>query len=150
MSLKEKLDQDYISAYKSHETMKVSVLRMVKSSIKNAEIDLGHPLSDAEVVKLLRKEKKQREEAINEYEKGNREDLISDSREEIEIIETYLPAQIDASIIQKTVDETIGELNASGAKDIGRVIGIVMKKLGANADGSAVASIVKNSLTTNK
>lgn len=146
MTLKAQIESDFLTAYKSGETAKVSILRMLKSAIKNAEISAKTELSEPEVIKILRREVKQREESIAEFQKGNREDLISTNQAEIEIINAYLPAQIGEDQITQVVDEVISELNPTGPADFGRVIGAVMKKIGADADGATVANIIKHSL----
>lgn len=146
MSLKVQIESDFLTAYKAGETAKVSILRMLKSAIKNAEISAKTELSEPEVIKILRREVKQREESIAEFQKGNREDLISTNQAEIEIINAYLPAQIGEDQITQVVDEVISELNPTGPADFGRVIGAVMKKIGVDADGSLVASIIKSKL----
>jgi len=147
MSLKSQLEADFLTAYKNRDELKVSILRMMKSAIKNAEINAKSELSDEEVIKILRREAKQREEAISEFEKGGRDDLIEGNRKEIEVIDQYLPAQMGAEQIQKIVDETVSEINPSGPADFGRVISAVMKKLNGQANGSTVADLVKKALS---
>ncbi len=148
MSLKENLEKDFIEAYKAHEEMRISVLRMVKSSIKNAEINLKKVLSDDDIIKILRREIKQREESIDGYRKGGREELVPKDEAEIKIIETYLPAQMSEADLEKIVSETISALGASQMSDMGRVIGAVMARVGSNADGSTVSALVKQKLSS--
>ncbi|PIS07626.1 hypothetical protein COT78_02920 [Candidatus Berkelbacteria bacterium CG10_big_fil_rev_8_21_14_0_10_43_13] len=146
MSLKSQIESDFLTAYKNRDDLKVSILRMMKSAIKNAEISAKADLSDDEIVKILRREAKQREEAIVEFEKGGRSDLTEGNRKEIAVIDEYLPAQIDSDQIQKVIDETVLEINPSGPADFGRVIGAVMKKLAGQADGNTVSTLVKKAL----
>jgi len=147
MSLKAQIESDFLTAYKAGETAKVSILRMVKSAIKNAEISAKSELADPEIIKILRREVKQRQESIVEFEKGHRNDLVASNQDEIEIINAYLPAQISTENIEKVVDGVIAELNATASADFGKVIGAVMKKINGDADGSLVASIIKTKLT---
>lgn len=147
MSLKEKIESDFISAYKAHDEQKVSVLRLLKSAIKNSEINEKHDLSDDEVIKILRKEVKQRQDAIVEYTKGGRLDLVDKDNEEIELINVYLPAQMDKTQIESIVLKVISELGASGQSDMGRVIGAAMKEIGSQSDGSTVSQIVREKLS---
>lgn len=144
--LKEKIESDFLSAYKSRDDGKVSVLRLLKSAIKNAEINTKSELPEPEIIKILRREVKQREESIFEFEKGGRSDLVSSNQDEIKIINAYLPTQIGQESIKKVVDEVITELNATDQADFGRVIGAVMKKTAGDADGALVASIVREKL----
>ncbi|HLC43965.1 MAG TPA: GatB/YqeY domain-containing protein, partial [Patescibacteria group bacterium] len=141
------IESDFLTAYKAGETAKVSILRMVKSAIKNAEISAKSELADPEIIKILRREVKQRQESIVEFEKGHRNDLVASNQDEIEIINAYLPAQISTENIEKVVDGVIAELNATASADFGKVIGAVMKKINGDADGSLVASIIKTKLT---
>ncbi len=146
MSLKSQIESDFLTAYKARDDVKVSILRMLKSAIKNGEISAKSELADPEIIKILRREVKQREESGAEFEKGGRNDLVSANKIEIEIINAYLPAQINEDQIQKVVDEVIAELNATGPADFGRVMGVVMKKVGTDADGGTVAVIIKKTL----
>lgn len=145
MTLKSQLEQDFLTAYKAHEEVKVSVLRMLKSAIKNAEINAKGELSDEEVIKILRKEIKQRDEAIENYKKGNRDDLVAKDQAEIDLINPYLPAQMSEDEIEKIAVATITEMSA-GLADMGKVIGAVMQKTGGNADGALVAQLVRKNL----
>ena len=146
MSLKDKIDSDFICSYKAHEEEKVSVLRLIKSAIKNNEISLKHNLSDDEVIKIMRKEVKQRQDAIIEYAKGDREDLAAKEKSEITIIEAYLPTQMDRNELETIVEKTIEELGASTPSDMGKVIGAVVAKTGGQADGSVISQIVRDKI----
>ncbi|MDO8444087.1 MAG: GatB/YqeY domain-containing protein [bacterium] len=146
MQLKQQIESDFLSAYKSRDDSKVSVLRLLKSAIKNAEINTKSELPEPEIIKILRREVKQREESIFEFEKGGRSDLVSSNQDEIKIINAYLPAQIGEDQIKVIVNEVIAGLNPSGPADFGRVMGAVMKKVGTDADGATVAAIIKKSL----
>lgn len=146
MTLKETIDKDFIDAYKAHEDREVSVLRMVKSAVKNAEISAKADLSDAEIVKILRREVKQREESIESFKAGNRTDLIEETKLEIEIIGKYLPAQMSEADIEKIVAEVIADAKPTGMSEMGKIIGLVMQKANGNADGGLVAGLVKKHL----
>lgn len=147
MSLKSQIESDFLTAYKNRDELKVSILRMLKSAIKNAEISAKGELSEADVVKILRREVKQREEAIAEFKKGGRSDLIDNNIKEIIVIDKYLPVQMGAAQIREVVAEAVAELNPSGITDFGRVIGLVMKKLDGQADGSVVADLIRKELS---
>jgi uncharacterized protein YqeY len=147
MSLKEKIESDFISAYKAHDEQKVSVLRLLKSAIKNSEINEKHDLNDDEIIKILRKEVKQRQDAIVEYTKGNRLDLVDKDKSEIGLLDVYLPAQIDKAQIETIVERIISDLGALGPSDMGKVIGAAMKEIGNQSDGSVVSQIVREKLS---
>jgi uncharacterized protein YqeY len=145
MNLKEQIEKDFISAYKSKDDS-LDVLKMIKSSIKNAEITKKDELTNEEILKVLIKEKKQREDSVIEFKKGNRTDLADNEKKEIKIIEKYLPVQIDRTEIESIVKKTVEEMNAFGIQDMGKVMKIVMEKLAGQADGNIVSEIVKKQL----
>ena len=147
MTLKEQLEKDYIEAYKGHDEARVSLLRMIKSALKNQEIASKTEATDEDVVKLLRREVKQRAESIAEYEKGGRNDLIATEKAEIALIEPYLPAQMSQDELKKIISEVTTDLDATSVADVGWTIGAVMKKAGPQADGAMVAQLVKEALS---
>lgn len=148
MTLKSSIENDFLAAYKSHQDDLVSVLRMVKNTIKNFEINSRVEASEQDIIKILRKEIKQREDAANEYEKAGRLDLCNKERSEAKVINNYLPSELSESETQATINDAIAELGATGIKDMGSVIKLVMAKTEGRADGSKVAQLVKNSLTS--
>lgn len=148
MSLLEKIDSDLVTAMKERVVSRVSVLRMLKSSIKNEQIKLGHELSDDEVMAVLKREAKQRRDSIEQFDKAGRDDLSSAERMELEVVKSYLPEQLSEEELKKTVDEIVQETGASSPAEMGVVIGAVLKKVGGRADGSAVARIVKERLNS--
>ena len=148
MSLLQTIDSDLATAMKEHEASRVSVLRMLKSSIKNEEIKLGHELSDEEIMAVLKREAKQRRDSIEQFEKADRDDLASTEKTELETIKSYLPEQLTDEELIKVVDEVISETGASSPAEMGVVIGAVIKQVGSRADGSAVARIVKERLNS--
>lgn len=148
MSLLQKIDTDLVTAMRASEASRVSVLRMLKSSIKNEEIKLGHGLSDEEVMAVLKREAKQRRDSIEQFEKADRDDLASTEKAELETIKSYLPEQLTDEELKKVVDEVVAETGASSPAEMGVVIGAVIKQVGSRADGSAVARIVKERLNS--
>lgn len=147
MSIKDQIEQDFIGAYKAREEARVSLLRLLKSAIKNAEIETGKSLSDDDIVKILFKEIKQREDSITEYTKVDRNESAKKEQDEINLIKFYLPSQLDTTEIEKIVDKIIAETKADGLKDMGKVMNQVMSVIGSKANGSAVSAIVKNKLS---
>ena len=160
MNLKEQIREDFISAFKQKDNIKSSVLKMLQSEIRNAEIEkragiakAGEPdiedkskLADDEVIKVISKEAKKRKEAIQAYKSGGREDLLEKELAELKIIEEFLPAQLSDEEIEKEVAAVIEQIGATGMKDLGRVMGEAMKKLKGKADGKKVQAIVRSKL----
>lgn len=148
MSVMERLDQDMKQAMKDRAALKLSVIRMVKAALKNEEINKGRLLSDDEVLTILTRELKQRRESLHEFEKAGREELASKSREEIDVLSAYLPAQLSEDEIRDIVREGIATTNASSKKEMGKVMGAIMPKVKGRADGNLVQKIVSEELPT--
>ncbi|MEW6724525.1 MAG: GatB/YqeY domain-containing protein [Bacillota bacterium] len=148
MSLKERLLEDMKEAMKAREAGKqrVSVIRLARAAIQNAEIAKGGPLSDDDVAAVLAREIKERREAIIEFEKLDRSDQIERLNEEIAILAEYLPKQLTEEEIRQLVQETIQQVGAAGAADMGKVMGPLMGKVRGRADGRLVNQIVREML----
>jgi uncharacterized protein YqeY len=149
MSLQEKIQTDIADAMRSKEALKLGVLRMMKTAVKNKEIDKMKPLEEAEVLTVLNSLVKQRKDSIEQFRKGGREELAQKEEAEIKIIETYLPAGASEDDIRRAVEEAIQETGASSAKDMGKVMKATLTRLaGKNADGSKVSQMVKEKLAS--
>lgn len=146
MSLSERLNDDMKQAMKQQEKFKLSVIRMVRSSIKNIEIDQRRTLEDSEVLDILSRELKQRRDSLQEFEKAGREDLAEGLRSEIAIISEYLPQQLTEEEIKAIVQQTIQELGASSKAEMGKVMGALMPKVKGRADGKIVNQAVQQLL----
>lgn len=148
MSVKERLTEDMKQAMKDKEAgkLRLSVIRMVRASIKNAEIDRKKDLSDDEVLEVLAKEVKMRRDSLEEFKKGNRPDLVEGLEREIDILMTYLPEQLGEAEIRSLVEEAVMATGASNPKDMGRVMSALMPKVKGRADGKLVNSIVREML----
>jgi len=146
MSVMERLDQDMKQAMKDRAVLKLSVIRMVKAALKNEEINKGRLLSDDEVLTILTRELKQRRESLHEFEKAGRVELASKSREEIDVLSAYLPAQLSEDEIRDIVREGIAATNATSKKEMGKVMGAIMPKVKGRADGNLVQKIVSEEL----
>ena len=144
--LREQIEKDFIEAYKRKDTEKVSILRLIKSAIKNTEINEQKTLDEVAIVNLLKKEVKQRETSIEEYLKGERDDLAAKETAEIDIIKAYLPEQISEADLSAIIKDTIAELGATEMKDMGKVIAAVIAKTNGRADNGVVARIIRESL----
>lgn len=148
MSIKEQLIEDMKQAMKDKEAgkLRLSVIRMARASIKNVEIDRKKELSDEEVIEVLAKEVKMRRDAMEEFRKGNRPDLVENLEQEIQVLMQYLPQQMTESEVRQVVAAAIQETQAKGAKEMGKVMAVLMPKIKGRADGKLVNSIVKELL----
>ncbi len=160
--LKEKINQDFKEAFKAKEELKVSVLRMLSSAIKNkevekrtklaksgtAETDLEKEsqLTDEEVLAVILSEAKRRKDSIAQFEQGGRPELAAAEQSELKILEAYLPEQMGEEEVRKLIKEAIGESGAMSAADIGKVMKVLMPRVKGKADGGMVNKIVKEEL----
>jgi uncharacterized protein YqeY len=142
LTLKETIQETLKTALKKRETLKLSVVRMVKAAIMNQEIARGHQLDDTEVIEVISKEAKQRKDAIPDYEKANRPDLVANLQAELRILEEYLPAQLSEAEIRQLVTEAVQTTGASGRKDMGKVMAALMPQVKGKADGKLVNKLV--------
>ncbi|SHG91001.1 GatB/YqeY domain-containing protein [Tepidibacter thalassicus] len=146
MSLKSKLMDDLKLAMKEKDQVKKSVITLIRSAVKQYEVDNRIELDDDGVIDIVSKQMKQRKDALEEFKKAGREDLIAQTESEIEILKTYLPAQLSDEEVEKIVVETIGEISASSMKDMGKVMSAIMPKVKGKADGKIVNQLVKKHL----
>lgn len=146
MSVSEKISADYKDALKAGDKNKVSVLRMIKSSMKYKEIDKKAPLTDEEVQAILMSSVKKAKESIEQYSKAGREDLANKEKEEMLVVQEYLPKQLGEDELRKIVKDVIAEEGASGPKDTGKVMKSAMARLKGQADGKLVSQMVKEML----
>ena len=138
MSLLQRVDSDLKSAMKASDTLKVSVLRMLKASLKNKQIDTGKELSDEDVMSVLSTAAKQRKESIEQFSKGGRADLADKEAAELIIIQSYLPEQLAQEELDRIIVEAINETASDGKKEIGKIMRIVMPRVKGAADGKLV------------
>jgi hypothetical protein len=148
MSLKEDLFTELKIAMKETNTESKRVIRMVMSSIKNLEIDKGKILNDDEVISILHKEIKSRHEVIDGAKLNNRQDLINEALVDIDILNRFLPVGLSLEEIKKIVEKAITEVNATSIADMGKVMKLVLPKIGGRAPGNEVSKIVKDLLNT--
>ncbi|MCD6100182.1 MAG: GatB/YqeY domain-containing protein [Candidatus Marinimicrobia bacterium] len=146
MTLKERLQKELVEAMRARDTLKVDVIRLLRNSIRQKEIELKKELSDDDVIKILSNAAKQRKESIKAYEAGNREDLVEREKRELDIIESYLPEKLSQEELIKIVEDVIKEVGASSLRDLGKVMPKVMAKVKGRADGSEVQAIVRSKL----
>lgn len=149
MSTLEKIKADLTKALKAGDTAKALALRYLLAGIHNAEITKGKDavLTEEELAAVMQKQVKQRQESVESYRQGNREDLVKKEQGELEMIRSYLPAQMSEEEIKKVVVETIGQVGVSSPADMGKVMGAVMPKVAGRADGALVSRLVRESLS---
>ena len=146
MSLKERINEDLKAAMKSRDTVRLSVLRLVRTALKNREIEQQAQLDDAAIIKLLATQVKQREEAAKMYVDGGRDELAAKEKAEIVVLSSYLPEQLSADETAALVEAAISELEASSPSDMGKVMKAVLAKAGGAADGKLVSTLVREKL----
>ena len=147
MALKEQLDAELKTAMREKDTLKLSVIRMLKSAVKYREIELMKPLDDAGVHGVIASEIKRRRDSVEQYRAGNRQDLVDKEEAELRILQTWLPAQLGADELRAKVDEAIAKAGAQGPKDMGAVMKALMPEVQGRADGKAVSDMVKARLS---
>lgn len=150
MSVFERLDTELKEALKAKDTLKLSVVRMVKASLKNKEIEKMGKLTDEEVISALSSMAKQRRESIEQFTAAGRTELAEKEKTELEIIQSYLPKQLSPQEIDDIILSAIKECNALSPGDIGKVMKIVSPKTKGTADGKAVNQRVKELLQNSK
>lgn len=146
MSISDKIMADMKTAMKNRDKETLNTVRMLKSALMNEKIKLGHDLTSDDEIKVLSSELKQRKESLEEFVKGNREDLADETRKEIKIVQKYLPKQLDPKELAKIVSDTIKETGAKTKADFGKVMKAIMPKLKGRADGKEVSKLVSQEL----
>lgn len=148
MSLKMRLTEDMKQAMKDKEVgkLRLSVIRMVRANIKNVEIDRKQELTDDEVLDVLAKEVKMRRDAMEEFKKANRPDLVEGLEQEVAILMNYLPEQLSEAAVRTLVENAVAETQAVSPKEMGKVMAVLMPKVKGRADGKLINSIVREML----
>ncbi len=146
MGLKEKINGDLKEAMLARDKIRTSTLRLLIASIKNAEIEKRREISDEEFIEIINREVRKRKEAIAEFEKGNRPDLVEKELSEMNILKQYLPEEIPVEELKKMLARVIEELGASSLKDLGRVMSRIMPEVKGRADGKMVNQLAREML----
>ncbi|WP_066154421.1 GatB/YqeY domain-containing protein [Aliarcobacter cryaerophilus] len=147
MSLKEKLNEDLKQAMRDKEVVKRDSIRAINTMIKQIEVDERRVLDDAEVIKLVQRGIKQREEAISQYSAAGRDDLVQKEQEQVDVFMLYLPKQLSDVELENGMKEIISEVVATSLKDMGKVMGVASKKFAGVADGKRINEMVKKLLS---
>jgi uncharacterized protein YqeY len=148
MNLTDRIEKDYLAAYKARDEVRLSVLRMLKTAAKNRQVELLRPLTDDELVEVLTRQAKQRRESIEQFGRAGRDDLRSREERELSILIEYLPAPLTEDELLREVDQAIAGLGAASVKDMGRVVSAVLAKHKGRADGKRVSDLVRSRLST--
>lgn len=142
MPLKDILAEDLKESMKSKNKVKKNVVTMVRAAIKQREVDERIELGDADIIDIIAKQVKQKRDSIEEFQKGNRQDLIDLTNEEIKILLDYLPPQLSEDELEQIIKEAINETQAQTKKDLGKLMAVIMPKVKGKADGKQVNQIV--------
>lgn len=146
MSLSDQIMSDMKQAMKDKDKIRLNTVRMIKSALMNEKIKLGHDLNPDEELTVLNREKKQREESIDEFVKAKRDDLIDSTKKELEVVESYMPKQLSKDELDKIISETVEEVGAKGKSDFGKAMKALMPKIKGRADGKQASELVRNHL----
>lgn len=146
MALKERLLEDLKRSMKNKESIRKNTVTFIRAAIKQKEVDERKELNDEEILEIISKQLKEKKNIIEDFKKGNRQDLVDLTENEIQILLEYLPEQLTEEEIKKIVLETIDEVEANSIKDIGLVMKSVMPKVKGKADGNTVNKIVRQVL----
>lgn len=148
MSLYDRLTEDLKFAMKSRDQLRMDVIRMIKAAVLNKEVELKRDLDDAEMSRVMTTLVKQRRESIEQFEKAQRQELATKERQEIEIIESYLPKPLSPEELETLVTSVIADTGSRSIKDLGAVMKAVMARLGGQTvDGKLVSELVKRKLS---
>ncbi len=148
MNLNERLNEDYIAAFKAHEELRVGVIRMLRADLKNRELEKRAELDDAEIVAAIRTQIKRREEAAEAFEKGARPEMAARERAEGEILKAYLPPAFDEAELDALVATAVVESGARGPNELGKVMKVLMPKIAGRVDGKLVNEKVRRALSS--
>ena len=146
MTLNEKLMADLKESMKNRDTVRKSVVTMIRAAIKQKEVDERVELTEEDILDIISKQQKQRKDALAEFEKAQREDLIEQTKQEIEIIASYLPKQLTDEELETIVKDAINEVHAQSMKDMGRIMGKVNEVAKGRVDGKRINEMVKKLL----
>jgi len=147
MSLEEKLVDEMKQAMKSNDKLRLSTIRMMRSAIKNKEIEQRKKLDDEGIFKVIQGMVRKSEESIEQFKAGGRMDLVEKEQKEVETMKSFLPQPLSREEILRIIDQSIEETQASSLKDLGKVMKSVMPRLEGKADGKLINQLVKEKLS---
>jgi uncharacterized protein YqeY len=147
VELKARLAEEYRAALRSGDKLKVSVIRLLTALIKNREVEKRGPLTDAEVMQAVSSSCKQRQDSIEQYRQGGRQDLVDKETAELHILQSYMPQPFTAEELEELVRAAIQEAQAASPKEMGKVMTLLMPKITGRADGKVVSALVREMLS---
>jgi uncharacterized protein YqeY len=147
VELKARLGEDLKAALRSGDKLRASVIRLLTALIKNREVEKRGPLTDAEVLQAIMTSCKQRQESMDQYRQGGRQDLVDKEAAELSILQSYLPKPLTSEELQALVLEAIREVQATSPKEMGKVMAFLMPRVTGRADGKAVNTLVREALS---
>ena len=145
--MEERLIEEMKEAMKSSEKLRLSTIRMIRSAVKNREIEARKKLDDEEIEKVIQGMVRKGEESVAQFQTGGRMDLVEKEKQEIEVLKSFLPQAMTQEEIVKIIDQSIEETQATSLKDLGKVMKSIMPKLGGKADGKLVNELVRERLS---
>ena len=145
--MRDRILHDLKTAMKNQDKETLSVIRMVKGSMQLLEIDLHRELNDDEVIGVISKEIKTRRDSVKEFERGNRQDLVDATNNEIKILEAYLPEQLSDEEVNKIIDDVFSKINPSGMQEMGKIMGMITPLVKGKADLGSVSSKIREKLS---
>jgi uncharacterized protein YqeY len=148
MTLQDKLSADLKQAMRDRDQNRLVALRMLRAAIVNKEVEVGHPLDDAEVMVIAAREARERRESIEAFRAGKREDLVRQEEAQLQILQDYMPQQMSREEVEQAAREAIAETGAAGPGDLGAVMRVLMPRLKGKADGALVNQVVRELLAT--
>lgn len=148
MSLSERIEKDYVTAFKAKKTDEVAVLRMLKAAVKNKQVELRRELADNEILDVVSKQVKQRQESIDQFRAAGRIDLAEIEEREHLILRAYLPTALSPAELEAAVVSTIQTLGASGMKDMGKVMNAILGEHAGRVDGKELSALVRAKLSS--
>jgi uncharacterized protein YqeY len=149
VDLRIRLAEDFKLSLRSGDKLRLSVIRLLTALIKNREVEKRDPLTDAEVLQAIVASCKQRQEAVEQFRRGGRQDLADKESAELEILQSYLPKPLTSEELQTMVLEAIREVQATSPKEMGKVMGVLMPRITGRADGKMVNTLVREALSKN-
>jgi uncharacterized protein YqeY len=147
LSILDQLNQDLKQAMKDKDSLKLSVIRMLKTALKNEEINQAKTLTEDQELTILTRELKQRQDSLQEFEKAGRSDLAEKTRLEIDIVKSYLPKELSVDELRELIREAVAEAGATSKKEMGKVMSILIPKVKGRADGKLVNQLVSELLS---
>ncbi|MFV0422118.1 GatB/YqeY domain-containing protein [Oleidesulfovibrio sp.] len=146
MTLSSRIESDYITAYKAKNSLKLGVLRLLKTAVKNLQVEKMRPLTEDEIFDVLMRQVKQRQDSIEQFENANRQDLADKEAAELTVLQEYMPAQLGAEELAAAVDKAIADSGAASMQDMGKVMSAIMAEYKGRVDGKELSGMVRSKL----